>query len=58
MRNGLIPSLVFAILIATDLVAMDGRYSLSVIKGAQSFGNALTQEVAQFYVRTLRQVRG
>jgi hypothetical protein len=58
MRNGLIPSLVLAILVAADMAAAEGRYSLAAIRGAQSVGTELKQQAVQFYIRSLRQIRG
>lgn len=58
MRRGLVPGLVLALLVAADIVAAEGRYSLAAIRGAQSIGTQLTQQIVQFYVRSLRQIRG
>lgn len=58
MRNGLIMSLVLATLVAADLAAAEGRYSLAAIRGAQSVGTELTQQAVRFYVRSLRQITG
>lgn len=57
MRNGLVTALVFAMLLAADIVAAEGRYSLAAVRSAQSLGSEVTQQVVQFYVRSLRQIR-